>query len=123
MEAIEFETRIDKNGQICVPEEFQHAYGKLVRLVVLMPEQGEPTRKKRQPGSAKGILKVLSEDNDTWMISGSICHEHLAEHTVALVFGSGGYPILFLSRKKWPPKKHCKFNRIKTSDFLDITPH
>ncbi len=64
MQAIEFETRIDKKGHIHLPEEYQHAYGKHVRLVVLMPEQGEPTRKKRQPGSAKGILKVLSEDNE-----------------------------------------------------------
>ncbi|MFH1952820.1 MAG: hypothetical protein ABIL06_14515 [Pseudomonadota bacterium] len=64
MQAIEFETRIDKNGHIYLPEEYQHAYGKLVRLVVLMPEQAEPTKKKRQPGSAKGILKVLSEDNE-----------------------------------------------------------
>jgi len=63
MQAIEFETRIDKNGHIYLPEVYQHAYGKLVRLVVLMPEQAEPTKKKRQPGSAKGILKVLSEDN------------------------------------------------------------
>ena len=37
MQAIEFETRIDKNGHIYLPEEYQHAYGKLVRLVVLMP--------------------------------------------------------------------------------------
>ena len=35
MQAIEFETRIDKNGHIYLPEEYQHAYGKLVRLVVL----------------------------------------------------------------------------------------
>jgi hypothetical protein len=31
--------------------------------VVLLPEDGEYKRKKRQPGSAKGILQVLSEDN------------------------------------------------------------
>jgi len=64
MQAIEFETRIDKNGHIYLPEEYQHTFGKLVRLLVLMPEQAEPTKKKRQPGSAKGILKVLSEDNE-----------------------------------------------------------
>jgi bifunctional DNA-binding transcriptional regulator/antitoxin component of YhaV-PrlF toxin-antitoxin module len=64
MQAIEFETRIDEGGRIHLPKEYQHAYGKHVRLVVLMPEHGEPTRKKRQPGSAKGILRVLSEDNE-----------------------------------------------------------
>ena len=64
MQAIEFETRIDKNGHIFLPEEFQHAYGKLARLVVLLPEQVPPQKKRRQPGSARGILKVLSEDNE-----------------------------------------------------------
>lgn len=64
MHAIEFETRIDKNGHIYLPEKFQHAYGKLARLVVLLPEQVETPKKKRQPGSANGILKVLYEDNE-----------------------------------------------------------
>lgn len=62
MQAIEFETRIDTDGHIYLPEEFQYAYGKMARLVVLLPEQAEPPPKRRQPGSAKGILKVLSED-------------------------------------------------------------
>lgn len=61
MQAIELETRIDQNGHIYLPEEFQHTYGKFVRLVVLMPEQAG-AKKKRQPGSAKGVLKMLSED-------------------------------------------------------------
>jgi hypothetical protein len=64
MQAIEFETRIDKDGHIYLPEEFQHAYGKLARLIVLLPEQAEQPKKRRQPGSAKGILKVLSEDDE-----------------------------------------------------------
>lgn len=63
MQAIEFETRIDKNGHIHLPEKFQHAYGKFARLVVLLPEQAEPPKKRRQPGSSKGIIQVLSEDN------------------------------------------------------------
>jgi hypothetical protein len=64
MQAIEFETRIDKNGHIYLPEEFQHAYGKLARLVILLPEPAELLKKRRQPGSAKGILQVLSEDDE-----------------------------------------------------------
>ena len=64
MQAIEFETRIDKKGHIHLPEEFQYTYGRSVRLVVLFPELEEPTKKGRQPGSAKGILQVLSEDDD-----------------------------------------------------------
>ncbi len=64
MQAIEFETHIDQNGHIYLPEEYQHAYGKFARLVVLLPEQTEMSPKKRQSGSAKGILQVLSEDDD-----------------------------------------------------------
>jgi hypothetical protein len=64
MQAIEFETRIDKDGHIYLPEEFQYAYGKLAHLVVLLTEQPSPPIKRRQPGSAKGILKVLSEDDE-----------------------------------------------------------
>lgn len=64
MQAIEFETRIDKNGRISLPKEFQYAYGKPARLLVLLPEQVEPPQKRRRPGSAKGILKILSEDDE-----------------------------------------------------------
>lgn len=64
MQAIEFETRIDDKGHIFLPEEFQYAYGKFARLIVLLPEQVETTKKRRQPGSAKGVLRVLSEDNE-----------------------------------------------------------
>lgn len=64
MQAIEFETMIDKDGHIYLPKEFQHAYGKFARLVVLLPEQGKISSKRRQPGSAKGILKILSEDDE-----------------------------------------------------------
>jgi len=64
MQAIEFETRIDKNGHIYLPDKYQHAYGKLARLVVLLPEQVETQKKSRQPGSANGILKLISEDDE-----------------------------------------------------------
>ena len=63
MQAIEYETGIDKRGNIYLPEEFQYAYGRFVRLVVLLPDKTEATKKRRQPGSAKGILHVLSEDD------------------------------------------------------------
>ena len=64
MLAIEFETQIDKDGCIHVPAEFYHAYGRVARLVVLLSEQNTLSQKRRQPGSAKGILTVLSEDDD-----------------------------------------------------------
>ncbi|MFN3980529.1 MAG: hypothetical protein ACK4SA_09115 [Caldilinea sp.] len=64
MQAIEFETWIDKNGYIFLPEKFRYAYGKPARLLVLLPEQKEPIRKQRRPGSAKGILRILSEDEE-----------------------------------------------------------
>ena len=64
MQTIEFETRIDKKGHICLPEEFKHAYGRVARLVVLLPEKPEETPARRKPGSAKGILRVLSEDDE-----------------------------------------------------------
>ena len=64
MQAIEFETKIEQNGNIYLPEQFQYAYGKSARLRVFLPEENTVQIKKRQPGSAKGILKVLSEDNE-----------------------------------------------------------
>ena len=64
MQAIEFETIIDKDGHIHLPEEYQHVYGKFARLVVLLPDQGTTPEKRRKPGSAIGILQVLSEDDE-----------------------------------------------------------
>ena len=64
MQAIEFETQIDENGHIHLPEEFHNAYGKYARLVVLIPDQEVTVQKSRRPGSAKGILTILSEDNE-----------------------------------------------------------
>ena len=46
MKAIEMETRIDDNGHISLPLEFQYAYGKLARLIVLLPEQDDAVKKK-----------------------------------------------------------------------------
>lgn len=64
MQTIKFETIIDSKGAIHLPEEFRHAYGKHARLVVLLQEREETREKGRQPGSAKGIFKVLSEDDE-----------------------------------------------------------
>ena len=66
MQAIEFETRIDETGHICVPEKFHNTYGKRARLVVLLTDQIEPPGKQRRPGSAKGLLSVVSEDDEHW---------------------------------------------------------
>ena len=64
METIKFETVIDSQGGIHLPEEFRHAYGKHARLVVLLQAQESTRKKGRQPGSAREILKVLSEDDE-----------------------------------------------------------
>ena len=64
MQTIEFETKIKQNGHIYLPETFQHAYGKSARLLVFLPEWDAVRTKKRKPGSAKGILRILSEDNE-----------------------------------------------------------
>ncbi|NCO60351.1 MAG: hypothetical protein COZ70_09785 [Deltaproteobacteria bacterium CG_4_8_14_3_um_filter_51_11] len=64
METIKFETIVDNKGAIHLPEEFRHAYGKHVRLVLSLKAQDITRGKGRQPGSAKGILKVLSEDDE-----------------------------------------------------------
>lgn len=56
MQALELETWIDPNGHIFLPQKFQHTYGKVARLLVLLPEQTDLPRKRRQPGRAKGIL-------------------------------------------------------------------
>lgn len=64
MQAIELETRIDENGQIHLPKKYKNVYGKVARLLVLLPEQTNLNKKQRQAGSAKGILKILSEDTN-----------------------------------------------------------
>jgi len=62
--AIEFTTRIDEDGQVQVPIAFQHLYGKHGRVIVLIPEKGEVSKKRRTPGSAKGKLTVQNEDDE-----------------------------------------------------------
>ena len=62
MQPIEIETHIGQNGVICLPEEFHHAFGKHARLLVYLPKEADPAREKRSPGSARGILRVVSED-------------------------------------------------------------
>ncbi len=64
MEAIEFEARIDERGHIVIPREFERVFGKEARLILLLPEESKSDRPKRQPGSAKGILRILSEDDE-----------------------------------------------------------
>ena len=64
MKTIKFDTIIDSQGAIHMPEEFRHAYGKHAQLVVLLQTQEATQKKGRQPGSAKGIFKVLSEDDE-----------------------------------------------------------
>ena len=64
MQAIEFETRIEHDGRIQLPKAYHQAVGKRVRLVVLFPEPEEGPKKRRKPGSAKGALKVLIEDDE-----------------------------------------------------------
>jgi hypothetical protein len=63
LQAIEFETRIDKDGRIHLPSQYQHLYGTAVRLRLLLTEPQAPP-KRRQPGSAKGVLKILVEDDE-----------------------------------------------------------
>ena len=64
MQTIEFETRIDKDGHIHVPQEFQHAYGKIARLVVLLPERENRASERKQAGGVERRHQVLSEDGE-----------------------------------------------------------
>ena len=63
MQAIELETQIDQNGQILLPEKFQHLFGKSARVLLLLTDENVDPEKKRQPGSAKGILTIVDEDD------------------------------------------------------------
>jgi len=64
VQAIEFETLIDENGHITLPLKYRKAYGKRARIVVLLQDETEPISRQRHPGSAKGKLTVLSEDEE-----------------------------------------------------------
>jgi hypothetical protein len=64
MKAIELEMTISKDGTIHLPDDYQTIYGQKARFVILLSEQAEYPKKKRQPGSAKGMLHVLAEDDE-----------------------------------------------------------
>nr|VFJ49954.1 MAG: hypothetical protein BECKFM1743C_GA0114222_100787 [Candidatus Kentron sp. FM]VFJ63899.1 MAG: hypothetical protein BECKFM1743A_GA0114220_103434 [Candidatus Kentron sp. FM]VFK09756.1 MAG: hypothetical protein BECKFM1743B_GA0114221_1011411 [Candidatus Kentron sp. FM] len=67
MHTIEFETTIDHKGNIRLPEQYQEAYGKTALLRLRFPESREAkqTQPAQRPlGSAKGILKILCEDDE-----------------------------------------------------------
>lgn len=64
MQAIEIDTRIGEDGHIELPAKYRQAFGRSARVLVLLPEPDEVPAKRRQPGSAKGILKVLAEDHE-----------------------------------------------------------
>ena len=62
METIELETVIDQNGNVHFPEQYRQSYGKWVRVVATVEET--PTPPRRSPGSAKGRLRIVSEDDE-----------------------------------------------------------
>lgn len=64
MKAIEFETRIESDGSIRVPPEFQETYGQFARLVVLLRDESDVSVTARIPGSAKGILRIVEDDDE-----------------------------------------------------------
>lgn len=64
MQAIEINTWIGENGHIELPAQYREAFGKTARLLVLLPESNEAPAPRRRPGSAKGILRVLAEDDE-----------------------------------------------------------
>jgi hypothetical protein len=64
MQTIELQTRISNNGHIQLPKDYGFAYGREAKLVVILPEQETKKTPKRQPGSAKGVLKILAEDSE-----------------------------------------------------------
>jgi hypothetical protein len=64
MRAIEIDTHIDEDGHIELPDRYRHAFGKSARLLVLLPESSETEVERRRPGSAKGLLQVLAEDDE-----------------------------------------------------------
>jgi len=63
MQALEFETRIDKDGTFICRSNSNTPMGNLPTWLSSAGTGNSP-QKGRQPGSAKGILKVLSEDDE-----------------------------------------------------------
>ncbi len=62
MQTIELETHIDEGGRIYLPEKFNHVYGKQVHVVLLLHDTAETATIKRKPGSAKGKITIVEED-------------------------------------------------------------
>ena len=68
MHTMELKTTIGANGDIPLPAQYRAVHGKTALLESRPPEsegreQTQP-RPQRQPGSAKGILKILCEDDE-----------------------------------------------------------
>ena len=42
MQALELETMVDPAGNVHLPEQYRSVYGQHVRLLVLLPQAGEP---------------------------------------------------------------------------------
>lgn len=64
MKAIELEMTISKDGTIHIPDDYKTIYGQRARFVILLAEQTNAATKTRQPGSAKGMLQVVIEDEE-----------------------------------------------------------
>lgn len=60
MDKIELRTVIDMNGNVHFPEEFRQYYGKHAKIMVTLTDKQSLPR--RSPGSAKGKLRIVSED-------------------------------------------------------------
>ena len=101
MQAIELETLIDKNGHIYLPKEFQDAYGKFVRLVILLPEQAEGQKKDGNPEVQKESLRCCLKTMNTLLISMNTYHESLTEHA--------GTPLVYPGRQPIEPKGTGKY--------------
>ncbi len=64
MKAIELEMTISKDGTIRLPDDYKTIYGQKARFVILFAEQTDAAKRTRQPGSAKGTLQVVAEDDE-----------------------------------------------------------
>ncbi|MBF0411002.1 MAG: hypothetical protein HQM10_26900 [Candidatus Riflebacteria bacterium] len=64
MEAIELNLQINENGEVHLPKKYQRLFGKQAKLLLLLPDKSESLHKRRCPGSAKGILEIVSEDDE-----------------------------------------------------------
>ena len=58
MQAIEIEAPIDSNGNIHLPEQFQHLYGREARFVILLPDS--------PPQAATPDLETVHANASSW---------------------------------------------------------